>query len=147
MLDTMIFDHIVADDALANSVVAAVRNGSIMIVTTHIQEDQIAVISDDKKREAILHIPRAVVPTTGFAWDISRLGMAELADDETSATIERIGQRHLPTVKDALIASSARDRADAIVTDDKTLQRRIRREGLNVKVLTFEDFRRYIVSR
>lgn len=72
--------------------------------------------------------------------------MAKFADDETSATLERMGRRHLRNTRDALIAASARDEADALVTDDDTLQRRIRRWGLNVKVLTFEDFRRYIFS-
>lgn len=72
--------------------------------------------------------------------------MAKLADNETSATIERIGQRHLGTVKDALIATSAHGEADAVVTDDKTLRKRIRREGLNVTLLTFEEFRRHVSS-
>jgi rRNA-processing protein FCF1 len=72
--------------------------------------------------------------------------MAGFPDEETSATIERIGRRHLGTVKDALIAASTRDEADAIVTDDKTLRRRIRREGLNVTLLTFEEFHRHVSS-
>jgi hypothetical protein len=66
-----------------------------------------------ERRSHTSHGP--VVPTTGFAWDGSRLGMTRFADEETSATIERIGRRHQGTVKDALIASSARDGADAIV--------------------------------
>jgi predicted nucleic acid-binding protein len=146
MLDTMIFTHIVSDAAFAKVVRDAARTGSITLVTTHIQEDQIADMRDDEKREAISHIPRTVVPTTGLAWDVSRLGMARFADEETSATIERIGRRHKGTVKDALIASSARDEADAIVTDDKTLRKRIQREGLDVSLLTFEGFRRHVSS-
>ena len=146
MLDTMIFTHIVGDAAFATVVRDGARSGSVTIVTTHIQEDQIADIRDGEKREAISHIPRTVVPTTGFALDVSRLGMARFADEETSATIERIGRRHLGTVKDALIAASTRDEADAIVTHDKTLRRRIRREGLNVTLLTFEEFHRHVSS-
>jgi predicted nucleic acid-binding protein len=146
MLDTMIFDRIVADPAFTDEVREAAGSGSITIVTTHIQEDQITAIRDDEKREAILRIPRSVVPTTGFAWDVSRLGMARLADDETNATLERIGQRHLPTVKDALIAASARDEADALVTEDKDLRKRVQREGLEVSLLTFEEFRRHVSS-
>lgn len=144
MLDTMIFDQIVADPSFADSLREAARSGSITIVTTHIQEDQIADIRDDEKREAISRIPRAVVPTTGFALDVSRLGMARLADEVTSATIERIGRRHRRTVKDALIAATVPYEADAIVTEDETLRRRIQREGLNVTLLTFEEFRRRV---
>ncbi len=146
MLDTMIFTHIVGDAAFAKVVRDAASSGSITIVTTHVQEDQIADNPDAEKREAISRIPRAVVPTTGFALGVSKLGMAGLADEETSATIERIGQRHLKNTKDALIAASARDEADAIVTDDKTLRKRIRREGLDVTLLTFEEFRRHVLS-
>jgi predicted nucleic acid-binding protein len=146
MFDTMIFTHIVSDAAFAKVVRDAARSASITVVTTHIQEDQIADMRDGEKREAISHIPRTVVPTTGFALDVSRLGMARFADEETSATVERIGRRHQGTVKDALIASSARDEADAIVTDDKTLRKRIQREGLDVSLLTFEEFRRHVSS-
>jgi predicted nucleic acid-binding protein len=146
MLDTMIFNHIVDDPAFAMVVRNAAHSGSITIVSTHIQEDQIADNPDDEKREAISRIPRTVVPTTGFALDVSRLDMARFANDETSATIERMGQRHLKNTKDALIAASARDEADAIVTDDKTLRKRIRREGLNVPLFTFEEFRRHVTS-
>ena len=146
MLDTMIFDYIVADASLADAVRDAATSGSMVIVTTHIQEDQIADIQDDAKREAISRIARTVVPTTGLALGVSRLGMSGLASKKTSATLERIGRRHLRTVKDALIAASARDQADALVTNDKTLRKRIRREGLNVTLLTFEEFSRYVSS-
>jgi len=146
MLDTMIFDHIVDDPAFEKVVRDAAHSRSISIVSTHIQEDQIAAIPDDEKREAISRIPRTVVPTTGFALGVSRLGMAAFADDDTSATLERMGQRHLRNTMDALIAASAGDEADVIVTEDKTLRHRIRREGLNVPLLTFEEFRRQVSS-
>jgi predicted nucleic acid-binding protein len=144
MLDTMVFDQIVADAAFAEAVRDAVRTDFIMIVTTHIQEDQIAAMPDEEKRTAISRIPRRVVPTTGFAWDVSRLGMARLADEETSATIERIGRRHVRNVKDALIAASTHDEADALVTEDQTLRKRIRREGLKLTLFTSEEFRAYV---
>lgn len=69
MLDTMIFDYIVADDAFAKAVIEAVDAGRITIVTTHIQEE-IAAIINDAKRTAISRIPRVTVATTGFAWDV-----------------------------------------------------------------------------
>jgi len=144
MLDTMIFDHVVADAPFAEALRVAAEAGQITIVTTHVQEDQIAAIPDADKREAVLRIPRSVVPTTGFALDVSRLGMARFADEQTSATIERIGQRHPKNVKDALIAATACDEADALVTEDKTLRKRIVREGLKVSVLTFEEFRYHV---
>lgn len=146
MLDTMIFDHVVADAPLFEAVKEAAEAGRITIVTTHVQEDQIAAIPDADKREAILRIPRSIVPTTGFAMGVSRLGMAGLTNEETSATLERIGQRHLKTVKDALIAASASSRADALVTEDNTLRKRIEREGLKVSLLTFEEFRLQVFS-
>jgi len=146
MLDTNIFVHIVEDPAFASVVRDAALSGSITIVSTHIQEDQIADNPDAEQREAISRIPRTVVPTTGFATGVSRLGMAAFADDDTSATIERMGQRHLKNTKDALIAASAGEKADVIVTEDKTLRKRIQREGLNVTLLTFEDFRFQVLS-
>lgn len=146
MLDTMIFDHIVADPVLAEMVREAVRSGRITIVTTHVQEDQIAAIPDESKRRAISRIPRRTVPTIGFALDVSRLGMARLANDETNAAIDSLGRQHLPMVKDALIAASVRGEADALVTEDKTLRKRIRRIGLDVTLFGFEEFREYVTS-
>jgi rRNA-processing protein FCF1 len=72
--------------------------------------------------------------------------MAKFADDDTSATIERMSQLHLKNTKDALIAASARDEADVIVTEDKKLRHRIRREGMNVRLMSFEEFRRHVSS-
>ena len=146
MLDTMIFDHIVADPVLAEMVRETVGSGRITIVTTHVQEDQIAAIPDERKRRAISCLPRRTVPTMGFVLDVSRLGMARLADDDTNTAIESIGRQHLLTVKDALIAASVRGEADALVTEDKTLRKRIRRDGLNVTLLGFEEFREYVTS-
>jgi hypothetical protein len=151
MLDTMIFDCIVADALLTDEVIQAVDAGRLTIVTTHVQEDQIAAIPDfpdgqREKKTAISRIPRRIVPTTGFAFDISSLGMASFADEETSATIERIGRRRLRDVADGLIAVSARAEADAFVTNDAELQKRILREGVNVTLFTFEDFRRHVLS-
>lgn len=99
MLDTMIFNHIVDVPVFAKVVRDAAHGGSITIVSTHIQEDQIADNPDGQKREAISRIPRTVVPTTGFALDVSRLGMARFADDDMSETIGRMGQRHLKNTK------------------------------------------------
>jgi hypothetical protein len=144
MLDTMVFDLIVADAAFAEAVRGAVHNASITIVTTHIQEDQIAAMPAGEKRDAVERIPRRVVPTTGFALDVSRLDMARLADDETSAAIERIGRRKLRDVQDALIAATTPDEADALVTEDQTLRKRIRREGLELTLFSFEEFRAYV---
>jgi rRNA-processing protein FCF1 len=71
-------------------------------------------------------------------------GWGRPADEQTNTTLERIGLRHLPTVEDAVIAASGRDEADALVTGDGTLQKRIQREGLKVTLLTFEEFRRHV---
>lgn len=65
MLDTMIFTYVVDDAAFAKVVRDAADCGSITIITTHVQEDQIAEIPDEEKREAISLIARTVVPTTG----------------------------------------------------------------------------------
>jgi len=74
MLDTMIFTHIVGDAAFATVVRDGARSGSVTIVTTHIQEDQIADIRDGEKREAITH------PADRRSDDGVRVGCIEARD-------------------------------------------------------------------
>lgn len=50
MLDSNVFDHIVANDAVKAKVQTAVREGKIRIITTHIQEDELAEIPNKKRK-------------------------------------------------------------------------------------------------
>jgi predicted nucleic acid-binding protein len=147
MLDTDIFDHIVADEIFLKKVRQAAQARLITLLVTHIQEDQLAEAPPEK---GLSRVPREVVPfTQGMVLGASRLGMAQLGDDETNQAIERIGvasdseRATLRNRKDALIATTARE-ADVLVTDDKKLRNRINRLGFSLTVWSFARFGAFV---
>jgi predicted nucleic acid-binding protein len=137
MVDTMVFDHLVADETAAEAVLAAIKDGRLQLRTTHVQEDQLAAIPDEAKRSAIAAIPREVVATSVSVYEISAYGKARYGSDDDDAAYEAI--RHGPKhVQDAIIATTALSEAHVLVTDDKRLANRSR-ERLKVRVWSSGD--------
>jgi hypothetical protein len=120
MVDTMIFDALVADAAGRASVLAAITEGRLLLRTTHIQEDQLADIPDAVKVAEVNEIPREVVPTSVMVWGVSRWGMADWGGSADYEAIRHEG-RH---VQDAIIGATAATKADVLVTEDKRLRSR-----------------------
>lgn len=143
MMDTNIFDLLVASDEVAANVRRLAENGQVEIITTHIQEDELNNIPAVEKRNKIAAIPRRVIPTTGFVLNYSRLGMARLGGGTIIDDFRQGNLRHTP---DALIAATADGYADILVTQDKTLTSRARTLRLNVDVWDYEQFDRYLTS-
>jgi hypothetical protein len=50
LLDSMIFDAIVADAQFKADVLNVISAGDLLIVSTHVQEDQLSKIPDQAKR-------------------------------------------------------------------------------------------------
>src|SRR5215218_6101247 len=117
MVDSMIFDSLVAGGDTAEAVLGAIRDGRLKLRTTHVQEDQLAAILDEAKRSAIAAIPREVVPSSVFVLGVSRLGEARLGAGDDYEAIRR-GSKD---IEDAIIAATAVSEADVLVTEDKRL--------------------------
>jgi predicted nucleic acid-binding protein len=140
MLDTMIYDAIVANPEAMRLVMFLTEKGTLNIVTTHIQEDQLAGIIDDAKRRAVLSIPTSKVTTNGAVWNLSKWDECTWGSDKTDTAINdliKCNPKHAP---DALIGVTASSAADILVTADKQLTARIKVSDLKLKVLDFEGF-------
>ena len=117
MIDTMVFDALHADPLGRDAVLAAIRAGRLRLVTTHVQERQLADIRDAARRKALQRIPREVVTTAAPVLAVARSGRPELGpSDETDAIT--MGPRH---VADEVIAEAALAHADCLVTEDRRL--------------------------
>lgn len=129
MLDSNVFDALVAREPDRRAVIAAIRSGQLELVTTHLQEDEIFRVSarDTHKYWRMQSIPRTVVSTSDFILGLSRLGMARLGDGVTYNAV-RTKQRHLV---DAEIAATAQYERLRLVTDEKRLRNQSQRLGLN----------------
>ena len=114
MLDTNIYDLITARPGFGARLHRAVRAGTIDILRTRVQEEEIARIPDAAKRAAMRAIPGRSIPTVSPApgpW---------------------------PT-EDALIAMTAAAGAEVLVTEDRELRARVEATTSRLEVWRFDQ--------
>lgn len=141
MLDTMIFDRIVATRGLTRRIRRLVKAGALTILTTHIQEDELAAVPSWWKRARIARVPSVRVPTSEFVWDVSRFDEARLG---TGEPLEQIRGTKTHT-KDGLIGATAFAESAVLVTEERRLTRRASDAG--VTVWDFSRFRAWVETR
>lgn len=118
MIDTMVFDALHDDPAGLAAVLEAIRHDELHLLTTHVQEDQIAAIRDPARRKALQKLPRTVVPSAVAVDGVARTGRARVNPNSHYGRMRDI--RHF---QDSLIADASAARADLLVTDDRRLAR------------------------
>lgn len=145
MLDSNIFDAVIAEADMADRLNALSEKGGLTLLTTHIQEDELAKIPDLKKRSAISKIRRTRVTTAGAVLDVSKLDMCTLGDGSESGC--GIGDIQSPSrnhVHDALIATTASRDVDVLVTQDQRFRSRIEQSKAKCQVWDFKQFKAYV---
>lgn len=144
MLDTNIFDRIVETPGLAADLQSLTASGHLEVLVTHVQEDELAVIPDGDKRQAVQQVPRRSVATPVFIIGLSRLGEAALGGGhEGGVSLDRLAKLH--RTRDAVIALTAaarEEQVEAFVTEDRRLARDVRAQADKLKVWDFATFRR-----
>ena len=122
MLDTNIYDRIVARDGFTARLVRAVRRQQVEILRTPVQDEEIRRIPDAARRAAMQKVPFRRIPTNEAAW---------------SATTP------MPS-EDDLIAATAEAAADVLVTEDRDLSERVTAKGTKLEVWSFDRLVRFI---
>ena len=150
MLDTQIFDHLTAKPTLISTLNLLQENKKVAIISTHIQEDELAGIKDKEKSRTIARINRVLVNTTGAVYGVSKYGRSTYGDGSTSSvSIHDIRPPNTNNhTHDALIATSASRHADIFVTEDKRLRNRL--ESLTqkkCKIWNFLELENWIISQ
>lgn len=136
----MIFDRIVADaDVLARLVDP---DCPVKLISTHVQDDELAAIGDESKRSVVASVPRENVPTADFVAGFSRLGMARLGEGEVYEQV-RGEVKSAEHSRDGIIAGTAKTDADVLVTEDHRLARRC--EEVGVPVWGWADLREAVL--
>ena len=147
MLDTQIYDLIIAVPGLVDHINRLTAEGTMAILCTHIQNDELADIPDEHKRAEVSRIDRQQVTTAGAVSGISKYGGATYGDGSSSGIaldqIRSLSKRH---TKDALIATTAARDADVLVTRDRRLANRVSATSASCEVWSFEQFKSYISS-
>jgi predicted nucleic acid-binding protein len=127
MIDTMVFDALHDDPDGRAAIDDAIRHGELVLLTTHVQEDQIAAIRDNARRKALQRLPRTVVPSSVVVEGVSRTGRARVNPGSAYARMRDV--RHF---QDSLIADATAAQADLLVTDDRRLAREAYDAGSDV---------------
>ena len=147
MLDTQIYDLIIAVPGLVNHINRLTAEGTIAILCTHIQNDEFADIPDEHKRAEVSRINRQQVTTAGAVYGISKYGGATYGDGSSSGiALDQVRSPSKRHTKDALIATTAARDANVLVTQDKRLANRVKATSASCEVWSFEQFKSYISS-
>jgi len=78
MLDTNIFDRIIQTPGLAGHLRSLTASGHLDFVVTHVQEDELARMTDAAKAREVQVVPRRLIATSVFLLGFSPLGAARL---------------------------------------------------------------------
>jgi hypothetical protein len=145
VIDSMIVDLIMETPGLLESIRMAADRGALVIITTHIQVDQLAAAQGAEWREKLLAtydaLSNETIPTRGFVLGISRLDHARLGDgEESDVSLEMVKTGGRGGLHDALIAMTASRDADVLVTEDENLMKKARAAGVNCEIWTFQQF-------
>lgn len=146
MLDSMIYDEIVAKEGFSRLLEDAVKCGHVVILKTHIQDDQLADIPNECRREAVAKVPGHKIPTSAAIWGVSKWNEACWGDSAGDIKISHIQKGKPKHSADALIAVTAALHADVLVTHDVQLRKRVEVTGSNLKVWDFKEFCGFIES-
>lgn len=145
MLDTNIYDLIITTPGLVDHINRLIDAGRIVILCTHIQEGELSKIENVRKRDKIVHIKRQVVPTAGGIFGISAIGYATCGDgSQSGVALNQIMSPKGCHAKDALIATTAAQHADVLVTEDKRLINRFKAGSSTCEVWQFEQFKQHL---
>lgn len=167
MLDTNIHDKLHSETAVDESLKRLIRDKKIELITTHIQQDELAMAPEVTGPES------EKIPTEGFILGVSRLGEATLGDGSTTKKVPTAGAvwgvskwgeatwgdgsgqgisvNDIKTdkgnhAKDALIATTASHHADYLITEDKRLLKKLKQLPTKCVVLDFEGLKNLLAN-
>ena len=147
MLDTNIFDELLADPGSQQVLNDLIKRNVIVILTTHVQADEIAATPDSRAGHRVAlqamyaRLQMTEIATSGAVWDVSKWNRSRWGDGAGGLRIGDIMRSNPEDAEDALIAITADANADVFVTaETKDLPKRIRARGTALKVLDFSAF-------
>jgi len=142
MLDTNIYDKLIENKELLDLLINLIETKKIIIITTHVQENEVKKIRNKLKKDKIRRIPRQIIPTNAAVWGFSELGSSSWGGGYLKET------NHSNKLSDAMIGSTAFSKADILVTEDIKFYNKmlINSNKFNLKCLKFDDFKTFILE-
>lgn len=130
MLDTNAHDAVLGDADLHRAVAESVAAGKVVLVGTHVQDDELrrAPVRIRGSLSTVAALAQQI-PTEGSVWDVSNWDQSTWT---ATAGEQKLGELMLCNPKhavDVLIALTAEAKCDVLVTHDRRLSRKVRRSG------------------
>jgi len=146
MIDTNIYDAIAADSDLKIQIEKYQRDGSIKIVSTHIEAGELSKIPTERDIGQASAVKTERVGSGVFVLDYSRLGEDRLGSEETNSAFAAIQNGNLKHTEDAMIGATALIEADILVTNDENFRRKFITLKSSVKIMSSVEFSSYLSS-
>lgn len=153
-IDNNMIDVIAETPGLLEAIQAAGARQQLVIITTHVLEDEIERIPDQGRRTQLRAVydalPKKQVATADFVIGKSRLGMARLSDGHNYECYIGDGKKENHAF-DALVVRTAIQEADVLVTAEHStrrnrLPRRLRRINPSFPIWDKKTFMAYVFS-
>ncbi len=153
MLDTNIIDKLLLDKVFIETLNSLVIGGKLRIFITEVLKNQLRQTPNVKRREELLltlaelrveYVPVEFAPY-GYAYGECYGG---LSPDVTLDHQQFIGG-NTKQVEDAMIAATVTSKKyefDYIVTDDDGFRKRVTRQSISTKPVTFDGFKKEIAQ-
>ncbi len=146
MLDSMVHDLVAADASVLALIKAKLEDGTLTLVSTHVQRDELSRIPDDEKRDAVQSIPVARTATRGAMWGVSAWDECTWGDEDGDKILAQVTNGNPVHAEDALIGATADVAADVLVTQEHRLRNRLQAAGSQLQVWTFDEFAAWLRS-
>jgi hypothetical protein len=147
MLDSNAFDKLLLVDDAIDVLNDLTQRGRLVILTTHVQRDELTETPEPRRTELLAAYDRLVmseVPTAGAIFGVSKFGQAKFGDGGTDPDSLRIGDIMTTNPKDAedaLIAVTAGAEVDVFITEEiGKFPNRIKRKTDRPEVLNVAQF-------
>lgn len=128
VLDTNVYDALCAGET-DGAVSAACNSGTIELLMTHIQKDELDAMGDGEKLRRVFAIPFVIAPTYGVVLGTSKNGLSRFGEPEKVDAIRSPSGGH---TNDALIATTAQYEGATLVTNERRLRNFATRQGIVV---------------
>jgi hypothetical protein len=145
MFDSNIWDAIL-DYGDADKIADLIKNGRLLVATTHIQKDQLGKTPDKIRRTALLDIYRRLneqtIKTSAALWDASTWDQSSWTGPNEESSLSAIQRNKTIASDDEVIGLTAKDYCDIFVTQDRKFSARLTEAAPNLRVLDYSAFRK-----
>ncbi|WP_216213058.1 PIN domain-containing protein [Amycolatopsis aidingensis] len=135
VLDSNAIDPIADNAGAYEAVRAAIDDGRLQLLCTHVSIDELCEIPDVKRRARLILLLVALgelVSTGAVVNDHSKLNFCRLIDNDDVNVMAELRSGNIRHTRDALIAATARYENASLITNEHRLTRRAREQGIEV---------------